>query len=219
MKIKSWISVALICLSVITEAQNLREIFTGIPDSLFPGYNRAMRDTMVNDFMLNRTGPLLSEKMIKLEVFDQKNGYLKITGAFEGWIEVCFWNMQDGSRIIGVVTAGCGPVCECDLTFISLKSGIYKRLNTKDIVPPCGFSDFFSTKALKEAGINPQDVGKQFEQYSLLYTLPRYGKNITVSEQFSDFGDLADPSKFVLGEKIELIWDNGKFVKGRILKD
>jgi hypothetical protein len=46
------------------------------------------------------------------EIKNIKDGYVKVTGAYEGWSELAVWRMKDGNDLVGQMSAGCGPVCD-----------------------------------------------------------------------------------------------------------
>lgn len=135
---------------------------------------------------------LLEKEYTRITVEDIKNGYLKIEGAFEGWIEVALFRKKNGQAILLIGENTCGPACGTELyAFESVKG---KMMNvSKKVLPK----------------ITEDDVVKQFrhvkkdpeaEMISYLYVLPQYGTTIKITNDES-------------GELIyEIKWENDKFV-------
>ena len=69
-----------------------------------------------------------------IAVKDLRNGFLRMQGAWEGWMEMALFRRPDGSDIIAVFTASCGPVCSTERRFLELKGGAWADV-TKKIFP------------------------------------------------------------------------------------
>ena len=57
---------------------------------------------------------------LRIGVRDIRNGYMNLTGPFEGVWEMCFWNTADKGKLVAVNARSCGPVCRARLFFYCL---------------------------------------------------------------------------------------------------
>lgn len=131
-----------------------------------------------NDNLL--TSDILKSKDTKIVIKDKKNGYLKIEGAFEGWVEVVLFRRRDGSAVVLVGENTCGPVCGTDLSAYELVDGKLEKITAK--VFPKITEDEVRGKFRR----NRNDPNA--EMVSFVYVLPRYGMSIKINDDES--GDL-----------------------------
>lgn len=133
-------------------------------------------------------------------VKDIRNGFLRIQGAWEGWMEIALFRRPDGSDIIAVFTASCGPVCSIEKRFLELKGGAWADV-TKKIFPEIAPEKM-------NAVIEKKMKGKQYDKEAMAvnYRLPRIGTTIKV---------IVDPSVYEGPDEVLLFnidWKNGGFV-------
>ena len=109
---------------------------------------------------------------------DKKGGFANVTGAFEGWYEFVIWRMADGSDLLGVMSAGCGPVCS-----YSFKWFIGDNGKLEDV----GFDQIFPGK---EINAHRDEMHKKIldkhpdldypEDADLIYEFPKKGTSMEV---------------------------------------
>lgn len=75
--------------------------------------------------------------LIKTE--DVANGYLKLEGMWEGWVEIAIFKKADGTYLVAVSQVGCGPGCEGGLMFLSHNKGRWTDV-TDEVFPADPFS-------------------------------------------------------------------------------
>lgn len=75
---------------------------------------------------------------IKIE--DLRNGYLRLEGAWEGWVEVALFKRSDGTYIVALSQVSCGPGCSGDVMFLTYKKGTWTNV-TKKVFPVSPSSD------------------------------------------------------------------------------
>jgi len=133
-------------------------------------------------------------------VKDIRNGFLRIQGAWEGWMEIALFRRPDGSDIIAVFTASCGPGCSTEKRFLELKGGAWSEV-TKKVFPeiaPERMNAVFEKKM----------KGRRYDKeiMAVNYRLPRLGTTIKV---------VVDPSVYEGPGEVLLFnidWKNGGFV-------
>lgn len=135
----------------------------------------------------------------KIEIQDTKNGYLKITGMFEGWEEAVLFRKKDGSPILLVGSSGCGPVCSTSVRAFTFSGNTATDETEKIINKPSEEEEGRLYIKKKKAG----DEDRNGEQPPLVWELPRVGRVIKVVVD----SEIA-PSGITL---YELHWKDDKF--------
>lgn len=133
--------------------------------------------SVLDYYKLEPENALDSEAMqAKLTITDLKNGYLKIEGAFEGYIEVALFRKKDESPILVISNTACGPVCNSEISAYTPQDG--KMIDiTKDTLPRLSEPEINAIyNRRKKAG----DVDFGTYAVPLVYSLPRLGRTITV---------------------------------------
>jgi hypothetical protein len=120
---------------------------------------------------------ILKSKDTKVVIKDTKNGYLKIEGAFEGWIEVALFRRRNGSAVVVVGENTCGPVCGTDLSAYELIEGKLQNI-TEKVLPKITEDEVREIFRRNRKDPNAEMV-------SFLYVLPRYGMRIKINEDVS----------------------------------
>lgn len=115
----------------------------------------------------------------KIEVRDTKNGYLKITGAIDGWLEVALFRKTNRKPLLVIGVTGCGPACGTELHAFEFRSR--KAVNVSKKVFPKFKENEVDNKLARR-------FGKKEDYYGdVLDVLPRKGKTIkTVFESEDD---------------------------------
>jgi len=142
------------------------------------------------------------------EVLDIKNGYAKVTGAYEGSYTFAIWRMANGNDLVGKTSMSCGPVCDYTYEFFEITPD--GDLNvTKTVLPQKEISEhckFMVDKAMAEEKMD-QSVKSQ-----MLFELPQQGTDIQVYLSLNsnelEFPLLTlswDKSKFTISKKFDVI--------------
>lgn len=108
----------------------------------------------------------------KLSVEDIKNGYLRIEGWFEGYIEVALFRKENGAGTLAVGFTECGPVCGTELKFYE-----YIENEMKDVTEKV-FPAISEDKVRAEFRRIVKDPNA--EMVSFVYELPRIGRTIKI---------------------------------------
>ncbi|NNE98083.1 MAG: hypothetical protein HKN25_03580 [Pyrinomonadaceae bacterium] len=118
-------------------------------------------------------------KTDKIEIRDTKNGYLKITGGIDGWLEVALFRKKDRSPVLVIGVTGCGPACGTELHAFEFKNGNAENVSEK--LFPRFFENEIDNKLYRR-------TGKKEDYYGdILDVLPRKGTTIkTVLEDEND---------------------------------
>ena len=52
-----------------------------------------------------------------LNIYEPKSGYLSYEGAYQGNVEITYWNKSDGTKLVACTQTACGPMCEQNISF------------------------------------------------------------------------------------------------------
>ena len=160
------------------------------------GISRDSRNVekLYKDVVAQQGLPLFSSdwnENAKIEIRDTKNGYLKITGAIDGWLEVALFRKKNRDPLLVIGVTGCGPACGTELHAFEFQKG--KAIDVSKAV----FEKFQGEEVERKLS---RRFGKQ-EEYvgDILEILPR--KGTTIKTVFEDESDVL----------YEFAWKNDKF--------
>jgi len=196
--------------------QNILDFFQMLPDSSVIGLSKKERLKIVtlsssqqkqNGIMKDNSDP---ELLYSFDVLDIKNGYLKLIGAMEGHLEMCYWNLKNGKKLIAIYQEGCGPECNIErFDFYNFDGNIFTVIPKKSVIPDI-YDDFFKTD--KTFAIN--EMGKRDISATLLFELPQKGKDIKA--KWGNTESRETYQEFAKGNRMILKWNDGKFEKSDI---
>lgn len=197
-------------------AQNILDFFIGVPDSSVLTLPKSERSKIVRLSKNNRSAKDATAIIKKhglnytFENVDVKNGYLKLIGAMEGHLEMCYWNLQSGKKLVGVYHESCGPGCYPEtLNFYLYSAGKYTSVPFDKVFPDLHEKIFGSQQK--------DDFDSAFQtdfKETMTLKLPQKGKNIVVKWGSDEF--LAENRQKMKGNQANLIWRDGKFITGQI---
>ncbi len=158
-----------------------------------------------------------------LKTVDEKNGYIRVEGAFEGNWEMCYWSTKASKKIVAVNSTGCGPICNSDIKFFELENKKLIEKPAENYLPKIELSDFYRTEKMKsENNTLYKEAEAEFQNsIYILLELPQKGMNIKVNPQISDIYNeilLQKIEKYKICSMIEYIWQDGIFTKKAILE-
>ncbi|MFZ6014424.1 MAG: hypothetical protein ACOYXT_29060 [Bacteroidota bacterium] len=208
MKTLHTIAILLACCTTLC-GQNLFDLYTMLPDGAAMG-DKTVRAQMIKDHKAGVSD--LNKVPYRFETVDEKNGFLSITGAFEGSWEMCYWNLG-GDKLIAVYEQSCGPVCGVEkFNFYLLKGEKLTPQNTEVIIP--GYKTIYNDFLLRNAEQTKKELEASDITATLLFKIPRQGKNILALFGNEDSDETY--AKYSKGNRMVLKWANGKFVKDKI---
>ena len=202
--------------SISGYAQNILDYFQMAPDSSVLGLTPEDRKQIVAVSKDNKNAEdalqdiSLKGVLYSFEVVDIKNGFLKVIGAMEGHLQMCYWNLKNGNKLIAIYQEGCGPECYVErFDFYNYDGKTFTVLPYDKIIPDI-YDDFFKTdKAKALVDMDTRDISA-----SLLFDLPQSGKNIVA--KWGNTEDKETYQEFAKGDRMVLIWEDGTFKKSKI---
>lgn len=217
MKIKCIITTLFILISVGLYSQNIVELVKELSRSSYFSVTVDEFEQALSYF--HEPDSLTQYPAINLTAVDIKNGYLA-GNTPDNEITVCYWNMSNGKKLLCYSIWACGPVCGSEWQFFeySKEDGIQQvnqRIEVNDFINE---SEYFDFESMKNENSEEEYIMLKSEAY-LTYTLslPQTGKNVILYFQPNlDDSEVADRFKYKVSYKgIELVWNDGKFLKGK----
>lgn len=185
---------------------NITAFFEMLPDECFfaPAPGQEQRRELLEGGSVNG---------MKVGVKDIRNGYMNLTGAFNGVWEMCFWNTMDGGKLVAVNVRICGPACTTHLFFYrmgddgglvsdpAMRSALERQL---------GPEDFYQTERMGPRELAA--IGNPAQH--IIYELPRLGRNIVIrrDENASPGNGIPETLLRPLRDVL-FIWDGTDFTK------
>lgn len=184
----------------VTAQTTLEKLFLALHEDAFflrqEHRQRLVRDKKLEDPQVGYYG---------FGVFDPQNGYLSITGAFEGGWEMCYWVTGSGVRLVAVSSYSCGPVCyQEQYRFFEQRGTTLTEVEPPH--DPVTFEDLFDT-----AQLSP-DLAKELrdQEPNHLFGLPQQG---TIIEVRVDLLSIETELPEGALRNLRLEWADGRFVK------
>lgn len=198
-------------------SQTLFEIFRLLPDHLVMDEGLENREVIIQRHFDGATNfDSKNDIYYYFDIVDHKNGYMTLDGAFEGSWSMCYWNLENGEKLVAVLLLGCGPLCGVEnFEFFKYKNDLLSPVEIKEI-KTLTETDFFS--------ISVEKYDQMLEEFDIpigfIYELPRYGKNITAKLYCEFDGKESDYSKFLkqyqIGDRLTLEFNkSGSFSRGK----
>jgi len=198
-------------LSLSANAQKIIDIFNLLPGAAALEISVQDRKQMFKDYQAgNKTRQ--GDGSYRFGIVDTKSGYLNIEGGIEGKWEMCYWNLPNRNQLVAIYQEGCGPACDIELFEFYIYNG--KTLVKQDFnkIIPDVEQDFFKQ--------NPEQSKRKLEEEDqnpvLLFQLPRKGSSIIATFTDGVNENKTIDKKYLKGNQMELLWNNGKFKKGKI---
>jgi len=126
-------------------------------------------------------------RKFSFSIIDPRNGYVQYSQDFtDATYTMTYWNLNDGTKLIGTETWFCGPICESEISFQKYENNQYESVKNEDIIPEINL-----LRKIIYPNYDPDGEPEEFK-----FILPQVGKDI----------------QFILNDRsIELEWQNGVF--------
>lgn len=143
--------------------------------------------------------PDLEARKRAIRVRDDKNGYLRLEGDWEGYAEVVLFRRPEGGWLLGIAVAHCGPACEQRVYFLEPQSW---RDCSAEVFP---ITRSQVAERFQKLGIRlTEDYG---EALPYLVILPRYGTTVRIIVQ----PEFTERETTIM----KLVYTGGRFVEKR----
>lgn len=171
----------------------------------------------VRQKMLDNKGNTLSNyDNYKLNIYDKRARFLKISTPLEVTYEICVWKINNKKDLlVALCETRCGTSCGSKIRFF-LPSENWKEVPAEKYIPTFTLDDIFNAKRLEKNYLTPQNVIKDF-QVKTQFLLPQSGHDIMVIFTCLDELEKSEYQrifKYLDGAMMDLIWGkDGTFSK------
>ncbi|MBQ7488897.1 MAG: DUF3256 family protein [Bacteroidales bacterium] len=150
----------------------------------------------------------------KLNIYDKRARFLRITTPLEVTYEICAWKLGKKEFLVALCETRCGNSCGSKIRFF-LPHEDWREIPANEYIPEFTLEDIFDSKKLEKNYYTTQTIIKDFE-VKTQFLLPQTGNDIVVI--FTCLDELEKPEyqriyKYLRGAMVDLIWENGSFKK------
>ena len=150
----------------------------------------------------------------KLNIYDKRAMFLRITTPLEVTYEICAWKLGKKELLVALCETRCGNSCGSKIRFF-LPHEEWREISDNQYIPEFTLEDIFDSKKLEKNYYTPQTIIKDFE-VKTQFLLPQTGNDIVVI--FTCLDELEKTEyqriyKYLRGAMIDLIWEKGSFKK------
>lgn len=199
----------LVLMSTKILSQDITFFFQNLPDEVFL-MSKEERNKIVKEHSED-TLVLIGYNSFRFKAKDQKFAYL--IGSFDGGVSLKFWEMSNGNKLIAVLGSnGFSVICYTDFHFYIYDGKNFKYLKNEDVFPIEDIEqNFFKGENEKNIILSQEEP---FKFRCTTYSLSPESSSIDVSYFLCE-----DYKKYkksgLIGDKMELIWNDGKFTPGK----
>ena len=111
-------------LSSVAYGQKVFDFFKSLPDESVFGLTVEQRKQVIQDYRDKKTEPSKESGYFWFTEADPRNGYLRLGGGVDGHFEMCYWNLSNGDKLVGVYTEVCATICDMgSIEFFRVSNG------------------------------------------------------------------------------------------------
>lgn len=201
-------------------SQSIEQAFINIPEQYFPQLSKNKRTELLFRFHVLKLDTITNNfKGIStiLDV-DNKNYYLKMKPTETSFFEEKIWVKKDSTKIIGFNHIVCGPICDSHVAFFNQN---YERIDEKenDLFPEITIADFIDKEKIKKDELELKNIINKHDIFFTSIYFPKTGNDIFLETNIDEYLPeeiYKELKPYLLGNKMELEWEDGLFKKGEI---
>jgi hypothetical protein len=145
----------------------------------------------------------------RFKAIDKKFGYM--IGSFDGIVYLKIWELSNGNKLIAVQKLG--NMCYNVLDFYRYNGKVYHHLNNKDILPAENMERNFFDDNYEE---NIKKISAEIFLYPCEYVSISHDR-LNIFVEYYITGDRTKDKEYgLIADRMELIWNDGKFTKGKV---
>ena len=201
----------LLLVTTVSFAQSLNKIFLHFSEKELP-VPMDIRQKMID----NKGNTLVNYGDYKLNVYDKRARFLKITNAWNNTYEIAVWKINGKKELLVALCETKTGVSNVSTIRFYLPANNWENVPTEKYIPEFTLDDFFSAKKLEKNYFTTATVIKNFE-VKTQFILPQVGNDIIVIFTCLDELDKNEYQrifKYLDGSMLDLIWTKENFVKG-----
>lgn len=204
------IIICLICFACHLQAQQVRESFVNMPDSLSALLTKVNREDFIDFLDSNMKAEVNNRLGGKTEMTRLTDDFIEVKMSSESTFQMKVLSKADGSPLICTVSTVCGPVCDSHVIFYTTD---WQPLEMKDFLPKLPTLDSFLKPLPADATFALRDAYRQVDMLLMKMELSPDNKSLTFTFTTPDYME-AEAAKLVepyINPSITLIWHDGRF--------
>jgi len=199
-------------------AQNVDDFFVYLPGSYMSQLSPDQRIELLNKARNKKDSAIVNSYggVAKLLAFDPVNNYIKVQTSRQGFLEAKKWLLEDSTPLFAVSFWSCSPACDGGMGFFN--NDYMPVMLDKNQFPIVEISDFFNRDSLAAEGISEEDFKNRFDLFLVRFEFQPAGNDILAINDNESYMNKEDYEKwrpFLKGNRLPLIWKNGRFEKGK----
>ena len=193
-------------------SQDITYFFQNLPDEALFDISKEDRKKIANNHSEEMV--MIGDNPVSFETEDSKFGYL--IGPFELSVRIKIWELSNGNKLIAVHKSnGTLNVCYSEFHFYNYNGKKFKLLNNLDVLPlEYTWQDFFRGNYEDNMNRIIQEV-----DYPICFMEDMSPKGSSIYVDFG-LGSIVGRSSYekygIIGDRMELIWNDGKFTEGKV---
>lgn len=205
-----FIIIGVICLVSQLHAQQVRESFINMPDSLSALLTKVNREDFIDFLDSNMKAEVNNRLGGKTEMTKLTNDFIEVKMSSESTFQMKVLTASDGSQVICTVSTVCGSACDSHLNFYTTD---WQPLATKDYLPELPTLDSFLKTLPEDASYALRDAYRQVDMLLMKAALSPDDGSLTFTFTTPDYM-AAEAAKMVetyIIPQVVMTWQNGKF--------
>jgi hypothetical protein len=206
--------ILLIICALPISAQNIEQVFINLPEQYLQVLSKEKRSALLFYHSIGRADSIENnlKGISRLAVLD--TDYLKVNLTEKSVFELKIWRLSDTTEIIGFSHTVCAPVCDSQVAFFDKN---FRRLDTdgNQMFPDIAVQDFLN--AATAAGETVENIVRKHDALFATISFSPKSSSIVLKSNAKDFLPkeiYADLEQYLIGDSIELMFENGIFEKG-----
>lgn len=201
-------------------SQNIEQAFVNIPDQYFPQLTKEKRSDLIYRHNVLKTDTITNnfKGISTLKEIDYQHQFLRLATTDISTFEEKIWIKKDSSKIIGFNHNVCGPVCDSHVAFFNTN---FQRIDVgkNHIFPEVNIADFLNKDKILADGKTVKQIISLYDIFFTTIIFQKTENNIILEsnvEKYLSPQTYNDLKPYLLGNKMELVWNDGVFKKGNI---
>ncbi|MBR4381039.1 MAG: DUF3256 family protein [Bacteroidaceae bacterium] len=204
------IIIGVICLACQMQAQQVRQSYINMPDSLSALLTKINREDFIDFLDSNMKAEVGNRLGGKTEMTRLTDDFIEVQSSSESSFQMKVLTKSDNSPLICTVSTVCGPACDSHINFYTID---WQPLNTKDYLPKLPTMDSFLKPLPEDASYALRDAYRQVDMLLMKVELSPTDNSLTFTFTTPDYME-AEAAKQVepyITPQVVLTWKNGKF--------
>ncbi|MCR4765295.1 MAG: DUF3256 family protein [Bacteroidaceae bacterium] len=199
-------------LTCIAQAQQVRESFINMPDTLSTLLTKVNREDFIDFLDSNMKAEVNNRLGGKSEMTKLTADFLEVKMSSESVFQLKVLTKADGSKLLCTISTVCGPACDSHILFYTTD---WQPLDTRSLLPTLPTIDTFVHALPKDASYSLQDARRQVDMLLMKAEMSPEDTALTFTFTTPDYMDpeAVKQIESYITTTVTLHWDGNKFNK------